>query len=406
MRFLHMSVVLHSQKALVHQNVHRSSESSLHLICIDVHGSHHNWLRIVKELWRYCRYDHALQHKDSFNEHAALLDLISKVKGVAAAENCTLKVDTKKLGKISIHVYTKDDAREPIPSVLLLLSGDDGYRNNSVSSAGGEFLFDNLFPGSFNLHPLLKEYAFSPATQAAELGSGESREIGFQATPVASSRKKLVRSQKATLRRHTDSAESFNLRGLFPDTAHAIRLVSKDGLRSSKTERASPAIICYRHVCAISIHLPEEDSSQGRVGFTRHPWSELCWSRELPPRTRSGERQQSEAGRAVSYLSKGTVTTTSRQSILRTIIESSRRPDGKGSLIESNLREHPSTNVRYYELEFKTKSPMFHRHNVAVCCAQSGKLFTLNAQSPEPTWPSVQADFSTMAGSVLNLQEK
>lgn len=62
----------------------------------------------------------------------------------------------QKLGQIFVHVHSKDDAKEPIPSVLLSLSGDDGYRNNSVSGAGGTFLFDNLFPGSFYLRPLLK----------------------------------------------------------------------------------------------------------------------------------------------------------------------------------------------------------------------------------------------------------
>jgi hypothetical protein len=36
------------------------------------------------------------------------------------------------------------------------LSGDDGYRNNSISGAGGTFHFDNLFPGTFYLRPLLK----------------------------------------------------------------------------------------------------------------------------------------------------------------------------------------------------------------------------------------------------------
>lgn len=55
-----------------------------------------------------------------------------------------------------MHVYSKDDASMPIPSVLLSLSGDDGYRNNSISGTGGYFLFDNLFPGNFYLRPLLK----------------------------------------------------------------------------------------------------------------------------------------------------------------------------------------------------------------------------------------------------------
>lgn len=62
----------------------------------------------------------------------------------------------QKLSQISIHIYSKDDANEPIPSVLLSLSGNDGYRNNSVSEAGGMFLFSDLFPGTFYLRPLLK----------------------------------------------------------------------------------------------------------------------------------------------------------------------------------------------------------------------------------------------------------
>ncbi|CAK7348450.1 unnamed protein product [Dovyalis caffra] len=63
----------------------------------------------------------------------------------------------QKLGQIFVHMYSKDDANEPIPSVLLSLSGDDGYRNNSISGTGGTFLFDNLFPGTFYLRPLLKD---------------------------------------------------------------------------------------------------------------------------------------------------------------------------------------------------------------------------------------------------------
>lgn len=62
----------------------------------------------------------------------------------------------QKLGQISVRIYSKEDVKEPFPSVLLSLSGEDGYRNNSITAAGGIFLFDNLFPGSFYLRPLLK----------------------------------------------------------------------------------------------------------------------------------------------------------------------------------------------------------------------------------------------------------
>lgn len=62
----------------------------------------------------------------------------------------------QKLGQISVKIYSKENGEEPIPSVLLSLSGDNGYRNNSVSNAGGVFLFNDLFPGTFYLRPLLK----------------------------------------------------------------------------------------------------------------------------------------------------------------------------------------------------------------------------------------------------------
>ncbi|KAK9950516.1 hypothetical protein M0R45_006002 [Rubus argutus] len=163
----------------------------------------------------------------------------------------------QKLGQISVNIYSKDDAKEHIPSVLLSLSGDDGYRNNSVSGAGGAFLFSNLFPGTFYLRPLLKEFAFSPPAQAIDLGSGESREAIFQATRVAYSAtgsgtllsgqpKEGVlieaRSESKGFYEETvtDSSGSYRLRGLLPDTNYVIKVVKRDGLGSTKIERASP----------------------------------------------------------------------------------------------------------------------------------------------------------------------
>ncbi|XP_062006215.1 uncharacterized protein LOC133723403 [Rosa rugosa] len=163
----------------------------------------------------------------------------------------------QKLGQISIEIYSKDDAKEPIPSVLLSLSGDDGYRNNSISGAGGAFLFNNLFPGTFYLRPLLKEFAFSPPAQAIDLGSGESKAAIFQATRVAYSAMGMVallsgqpiegvlieaRSESKGFYEETvtDSSGSYRLRGLLPDTTYVIKVVKRDGLGSSKIERASP----------------------------------------------------------------------------------------------------------------------------------------------------------------------
>lgn len=87
------------------------------------------------------------------------------------------------------------------------------------------------------------------------------------------------------------------------------------------------------------------------------------------------------------------------EAVVRTITGSGRRPDVKGILIESALREDPAKNVKYYELEFRVESPSFRRHNLAVCCSRGGRLFTLNAQAPESAWPEVKSEFHTIARS-------
>ncbi|KAJ6928734.1 psbP domain-containing protein 7 [Populus alba x Populus x berolinensis] len=75
------------------------------------------------------------------------------------------------------------------------------------------------------------------------------------------------------------------------------------------------------------------------------------------------------------------------------------RLDVKGTLTESSLREDSLRKVNYYKLEFRVESPAFHRHNLAVCCARGGRLYTLNAQAPESAWPNVKADFYRIADS-------
>ncbi|KAA8536859.1 hypothetical protein F0562_029337 [Nyssa sinensis] len=86
------------------------------------------------------------------------------------------------------------------------------------------------------------------------------------------------------------------------------------------------------------------------------------------------------------------------EAVVRTITGSS-RPDVRGKLIESALREDLQRNVKYYELEFRIESPSFRRHNIAVCCASRGRLFTLNAQAPESAWPEVKSDLHKIADS-------
>ncbi|KAK7392017.1 hypothetical protein VNO78_20443 [Psophocarpus tetragonolobus] len=87
------------------------------------------------------------------------------------------------------------------------------------------------------------------------------------------------------------------------------------------------------------------------------------------------------------------------KAVVRSITESGQRPNVNGTLIKSTLREDSIRNAKYYELEFRVESPSFRRHNVSVCCARGGKLFTLNAQAPESEWPRLKSDFYRIADS-------
>jgi hypothetical protein len=84
--------------------------------------------------------------------------------------------------------------------------------------------------------------------------------------------------------------------------------------------------------------------------------------------------------------------------VLRRIARTRRSPDINATLIDAALREDED-NVKYYKLEFRVESPSIQRHNVAVCCARNGKLYTMNAQAPEAAWKSVQREFDAMADS-------
>ncbi|CAL9068218.1 uncharacterized protein LOC135581844 [Musa acuminata AAA Group] len=166
----------------------------------------------------------------------------------------------EQLSQIVVHIHDEKENGELFPSVLLSLSGEDGYRNNSISSAGGTFTFVDLFPGSFYLRPLLKEYSFSPAAVAIELESGESKVVKFLATRVAYSAMGSVsllsgqpkegvyveaRSESKGYYEEaaTDNMGNFRLRGLLPDTTYMVKIVAKDYLGVKTLERASPESI-------------------------------------------------------------------------------------------------------------------------------------------------------------------
>ncbi|BBM99994.1 BOS complex subunit NOMO [Marchantia polymorpha subsp. ruderalis] len=162
----------------------------------------------------------------------------------------------QKLGQIVVNILPGEGAEENFPAVLLSLSGDDGYRKNAATESGGSLTFGNLFPGSFYLRPLLKEYSFSPAAQAIEVSSGEFKEVSFSARRIAYSVLGTVTflsgkpaegvSLEARSERGyyevtvTDAEGKYRLRGLLPKTSYGIKTIVKDD-NPSKIERASPA---------------------------------------------------------------------------------------------------------------------------------------------------------------------
>lgn len=87
--------------------------------------------------------------------------------------------------------------------------------------------------------------------------------------------------------------------------------------------------------------------------------------------------------------------------MVQSIVGSRNREDLRGYLVDASLKEDPLKNVKYHKLEFIVESPSFRRRNVAVCCAQSGQLFTLNAQAPESAWPQMKPVFYKIADSFV-----
>lgn len=85
--------------------------------------------------------------------------------------------------------------------------------------------------------------------------------------------------------------------------------------------------------------------------------------------------------------------------VLGRIAKSRKGTDIKATLVDATLREDLENGVNYYKLEFRVEGPSFRRHNVAVCCARDGKLYTLNAQVPESSWVKVKRDLFQIADS-------
>ena len=97
--------------------------------------------------------------------------------------NNTFKAE--KLASITVRVTQSSPANEKLPPVLLSLTGDGAFRRNEPTNSSAAFTFMGLFPGSFYLRALLKEYEFDPPAASIELGSGEQKLVTLVAKRVA-----------------------------------------------------------------------------------------------------------------------------------------------------------------------------------------------------------------------------
>jgi photosystem II oxygen-evolving enhancer protein 2 len=71
----------------------------------------------------------------------------------------------------------------------------------------------------------------------------------------------------------------------------------------------------------------------------------------------------------------------------------------RAELVDARSRTSTDGQVTYYLLEYAVELPNQSRHNIASVAVRRGKLFTLNASTPEQRWPKVEEKFKIMASS-------
>eukprot|EP00943_MAST-04B_sp_MAST-4B-sp1_P004921 g4921.t1 len=105
------------------------------------------------------------------------------IKITKANAGSKIVIHHSKLANLKIIVKDVTDHTGLI-GVLLSLSGDE-YRKNDVTKEDGILTYESLFPGSYFLRPMLKEYEFTPDSKSFELESSDSTVFEFKAKRVA-----------------------------------------------------------------------------------------------------------------------------------------------------------------------------------------------------------------------------
>ncbi|CAI5988006.1 unnamed protein product [Closterium sp. NIES-65] len=175
--------------------------------------------------------------------------------------------EAQKLASITVKIAMSAEistANEPLPSVLLSLTGDASFRRNEATSPGQNvFAFEGLFPGSYYLRPVLKEYEFSPAARPINLQSGQEVDVAFTAKRVAFrwisgapqagvqvEAREVVSGGGGSQSSHYEMAVTnedgeYRLRGLRPGGSYLVEVAvragsAKDSTSLPRFERASP----------------------------------------------------------------------------------------------------------------------------------------------------------------------
>jgi len=164
-----------------------------------------------------------------------------------------------KLGQILIQVVDKDSGQS-LQGALLSLSGENNFRQSSISQQHGSVLFSYLNPGEYFLKPMMKEYQFEPVSQIIEVLNGTAVNITIIGKRIAYSCFGTVMSPSGEpepgvyleaigvdsssscgqIQEESKSEQdgSFRLRGLQPGCEYYLRV--KQGKINSHIERYIP----------------------------------------------------------------------------------------------------------------------------------------------------------------------
>ncbi|XP_077985075.1 BOS complex subunit NOMO1-like [Glandiceps talaboti] len=176
-----------------------------------------------------------------------------------------------KLGEIKIEVL--DEGENPLPGVLLSLSGTS-FRSNNLTQTNGTLQFSNLTPGQYFLRPMMKEYRFDPNSQMIDVIEGLTVKLQIRGYRVAFSCYGRITSlngeaepgiaiqalglddcsevQEETI---SDQDGTFRMRGLQPQCTYELKV--KIGDENSHVERAAPV--------ARQIYVENQDISDIRI---------------------------------------------------------------------------------------------------------------------------------------------